>query len=513
MIIKRIIKVVSLLLVLSFLLFGWVHLYHFKYGDGISDIEIFYSQPKNSIDVMVFGSSHAFENVNTALLWKEYGIASFVLSGSIQPMWNTYYYMKEALKYQTPKVMVVDVYTAAMDSDYMDDSRIIKNVFGMKPSLDKYEAIKTSAPKELWNQYLFEYAAYHTRYNSLTESDYSKYGSEITNSSAWKGFGANFAVTPAPLSFIDISEIQDKSPLTPKNEKYLRKIITLAQKHNIPLVLIVSPYQLSEEYARRFNTISEIAADAKIPMLYCNKSDILHKIGLNLETDYADNEHMNRMGNTKYTRFLANYLAANYKIIDRRGDELYKSYDVMADDYEGKVENNKLTTCTDAAAYLSMTLNANYYVTVTIDGIVADPLLSAFKKTYQYDPVKNADYASHPVWVFDGKNIVAQSIDGAEYEFNYSMDHYTLSLTRKAASEPRDSDAVINHANAINAAKRAGVKYDESVEDVQPLVNKVVINATSYKQVNDGINFTIYDKVTHRLVESAGITNDMQIAR
>lgn len=64
--------------------------------------------------------------MNTGTLWDDFGIASFDLCGSIQPLWNTYYYMKEALETQKPKVMVVDMFAAVLADEYSDHSRIIK---------------------------------------------------------------------------------------------------------------------------------------------------------------------------------------------------------------------------------------------------------------------------------------------------------------------------------------------------------------------------------------------------
>ena len=67
-----------------------------KYVDGIYSMKRFYELEDDSVDVLFLGSSHVFETYNTSVLWDEYGIASYVLGGSVQPMWNTYFYMKEA---------------------------------------------------------------------------------------------------------------------------------------------------------------------------------------------------------------------------------------------------------------------------------------------------------------------------------------------------------------------------------------------------------------------------------
>ena len=92
------------------MLYGAYRLLHFKSTDGCYPAEMFYQQEENTVDVLCLGSSHTYTNINPAILWDEYGMAAYDLAGSNQTLWNTYYYMKEALKYQTPQLVVVDVY-------------------------------------------------------------------------------------------------------------------------------------------------------------------------------------------------------------------------------------------------------------------------------------------------------------------------------------------------------------------------------------------------------------------
>ena len=64
----------------------------FKSRDGLYSMQKFYEQEEGTVDVLVLGPSLAFADINTAVLWNDYGISSFNLAGSIQPMWNTYYF-------------------------------------------------------------------------------------------------------------------------------------------------------------------------------------------------------------------------------------------------------------------------------------------------------------------------------------------------------------------------------------------------------------------------------------
>ena len=53
-----------------------------KSPHGIDQTRYLYVQPKNKIDVLFLGSSHVHCNVNTLLLWDEYGMAAYLMTGA-----------------------------------------------------------------------------------------------------------------------------------------------------------------------------------------------------------------------------------------------------------------------------------------------------------------------------------------------------------------------------------------------------------------------------------------------
>ena len=71
----------------------------------------FYKLEKNTVDVLLFGSSHAASSLNPQVIYDTYGIRSYNLSCEQQSPVITYFWLREALKYQSPSVMVLDTYT------------------------------------------------------------------------------------------------------------------------------------------------------------------------------------------------------------------------------------------------------------------------------------------------------------------------------------------------------------------------------------------------------------------
>ncbi len=124
-----------------------------KSQDGIDQARAFYHQPENSIDVVFLGSSHIHCNINTAYLWTEYGIAAYDYSAAEQPLWMTYYWLREFCKTQKPKLVVLDVYSpAAYEADYQY-RWMEENLFGMRFSANKLEMMQASVEKKRLSDY------------------------------------------------------------------------------------------------------------------------------------------------------------------------------------------------------------------------------------------------------------------------------------------------------------------------------------------------------------------------
>ncbi len=335
---KKAIRMVVFLALAVGLLWKLNDAFSLKQEDGIVPMELFYEQKPGTIDVMFYGSSHTYSDINPAVLWEQEGISSYDLAGSLQPLWNTYYYMKESLKYQHPKVMVVELVRAIESRDYIEEARTVTNTFGMKLSKNKIEVIRVSTPDNLI-PYLLGYPVYHSRYTELSRADFAAYRGD-PHGQASKGYYPLY-VTKSFDSMADLSEVTDSSDLAPKSEEYLRKIIALAKEEDIPLVFMISPYQgIIESEQRIFNRCGEIAAEEGIPFLDFNQ--MYDELGLDPQTDMAEASHLNYRGTEKLSRHLASWLASNYDLADHRGDKAYASYDENKADWKQKDANQLL---------------------------------------------------------------------------------------------------------------------------------------------------------------------------
>ena len=73
-----------------------------------STYEQFYKMKRNSIDVLFLGSSVCVNAFSPQEMYNIYGIRSYNLGSEQQSMVLSYYWLKEALRFQKPKVVIID---------------------------------------------------------------------------------------------------------------------------------------------------------------------------------------------------------------------------------------------------------------------------------------------------------------------------------------------------------------------------------------------------------------------
>ena len=465
---KSIIRITSFVMLLVFLLGSINSMFKVKYGDGIYDVTKFYELEENTVDVLFLGSSHAFEDFNTGTLWDEYGLSSFVLAGSIQPMWNTYYYLKEALKTQTPDLIVLEGYCAVVSDEYADDSRIIKNNYGLKWSLDKVNSLKVSSPQERWREFFLEYSQYHTRYKELSREDFVRnQGNPFYKD--WKGFGCNMTVTPYEV--MDVSAIEARTPLYEKTEKYYRATIELARENDIPIVVIVSPYSgITETEQMMYNTASDIAGEYGIPFVNCNL--LTDEIGLDWTVDAADPGHLSYKGNQKYSKYIGKYLVENYKLSDHRGEPEYSTWEDNAKYIRQMICDQEMLESTELSTITEKIINDNYWVFVSVDGTC-----------------NTADVTFEEL--FDKCGIPKNGLNGIWF-----------------ISDDVSWNTTINEGEFFERTEPHDFLLRRSVDENGAWTNEIIIDNADYKKVANGVNIVIYDKLTEKVADAIGFNAD-----
>lgn len=332
---KSALKVILFVGVFAILLLLVMDVLVFKQHDGTLPMRNYYDLPADTVDVLFLGSSHVGVNVSTNILWDEFGIAAYNCWGAIQPIWNTYYYLKECLKTQTPKVIVVDVLGAVVSyGEYPDYQYQIKNLLGMRLSREKIESVLVSAPKEQWGNFIIGLPTFHTRYNELTQEDFEYMPWNHYTERPTIINEVSDRVTPQTIRSTD--SVSKMEPLDEKQEKYLRALIELCREHSIPLELVSSPYEAGDMELARFLAIDQLTAEYD-GLRFTNYNNCYQDYDIDPQQDYYDPGHFNTFGMPKYARAIGQMLVDTYDLPDRRLDTnhiWYESPDSETEDVE-----------------------------------------------------------------------------------------------------------------------------------------------------------------------------------
>ncbi len=299
-----------------------------KTGGATDMVHSFYSLGENEIDVLFLGSSHGYASVQPNELWNEYGIPSYSMCSHGQSVATSYYLLKEALIYQSPKVVFLETYTFCDNKKHRGEGMMRMAFDGMRMGTVKKEMIDDFLADASFSEkvtYYLPFIKYHSRWSELKNSDFH-------NALYLKGTLLSTAIHPNE----DPGIPDNYSELGGVSCDYFKKIVELCEENNVQLVLYAAPFSIKSNYKNYCyrqginNTLEKWLAENwgnEIPFLYYQKSG---EAAIDFATDFRDTHHMNAYGAKKITHCIGEFLQ-QYNLTDHRGDRAYASWN---EDYE-----------------------------------------------------------------------------------------------------------------------------------------------------------------------------------
>ncbi len=267
----------------------------------------FYNSPENEYDVMFFGSSNTYCSFNPLIMYEENGTKSYILATQNQPVWASYTYMKEALKTQKPKLLVMDILAFTYEEEYADEGVTHSYMDDLPLSQNKLELASVSAPDYGTRfELICNFVKYHSRWNELTKTDFTFDRSKARD--YLKGYvllEQTFDGAILPDGQTDKTE-----PIAEKQKEYFYKIVNLAEDNNIPLLLVKTPSNVVKQDQMKYNTVKQMAKKEGIPFIDFNRR--YEEIGLDIKDDFFDKSHLNYKGAEKFTRYFAGVVSGEY---------------------------------------------------------------------------------------------------------------------------------------------------------------------------------------------------------
>ena len=328
-----------------------------------------YYKEKSDHEVMLIGDCEVYENINPIEMWKKYGITSYIRGNAQQLTWQSYYMLEDALKYETPKVVVYNVQALTHGEPQREEYNRM-TLDGMRWSKTKYNAIRASmCREENMLDYLLPLFRYHSRILDLSKNDIKYYwkSKKVTHN----GYYMRIDVLPVSESDVadpswlfgdqskeeedildpwtDIEKADDdleQSPTIRDSEsgerekigkypiKYLDKIRKLCEDNGIKLVLMKAPSISPEWYDSYNKQVVKYAKKNGLP--YINFYELIDTIKIDYEKDtYDGGLHMNLYGANKLSDYLGEWLVEKYALKDYRNDKkISQIYDEKIRFYE-----------------------------------------------------------------------------------------------------------------------------------------------------------------------------------
>lgn len=271
------------------------------------------AEPKETLDVLVIGDSESYTSMSPMDLWSQTGITSFNCGQPGQRIQETCFLLKEALKTQSPKLVILE--TNAM----FRDPGFLENV-----SMSIIEPIR----------YYFPVFRYHNLWKQIFD------GKKDKGRSVFKGFEIRDKVVPYEGSDQYMKETKDVQEIPGFVRRYMEDIKKMCEEKNIALLLMSAPSPHNYNY-KKHNAIENYAKENELPYIDLNMKT--KEIGIDWKTDsYDKGDHLNLHGAQKVTAYMGKYLTENYSMPDHRGEDGYQEWDNLSGQYYAEVEKRTI---------------------------------------------------------------------------------------------------------------------------------------------------------------------------
>ena len=371
-------------------------------NDTTNKIEGFYALEDHSMDVLFFGTSHTYYGFNPAVLYAETGLNSYVFAGECQPFSVTYHYLVEALKTQSPQLVVVDVFALLPSGQKCQTSGIIKkNVEDFKMSQNKIDALSLIENESLLEN-LLDISIYKDRWNEVTYQDFLFPFEEHFNFTF--GFTQGYPVNN-PLYVREMYNSEQLRKPEDVNLKYLYQ--------GIDLLLVKTPYYETEEEYEMINYLFQEAQNAGYEAI--NFNQLYDELDFKFDRD-GDVWHCNLKGSWKITHYLSKILQQKLSISVHPGI-YHDSYKEMYKKSIGTI----VWTSRTAEDYLKMLSQLDVTVLTSYTGKDTSILTDEQWKLLHQIGIETFDFNQNVVSVIQNKNLLYKN-----YSKEYQMKELEL---------------------------------------------------------------------------------------
>lgn len=300
---------------------------HTSYG---SNWDVYGKEPKNSVDVLYMGGSAAYGGWNPAVIYAESGLTGYVMAGSMQPASVTYWYLREALKTQRPRLVMLEG-KSLLYGEYTDYMEL--NIHYMPWGVERVMATVEGAPRKDWLNLFFDLYTNHERWKELTPGDFKKV-LVPPNASPNKGYTAlTGAIPPGTEPDVDPMPISEAQYQT--NLRYFKRIVDLCAAEGIDLIVTINPtYRQFTDAV--FDRVERDVLSLSPSIRFLNWANAFEEMGLDPEQHLYDLGHLNVEGAKRFSAYTGACLKALGYTPREQTEENRRAWDEAAEYWKNK---------------------------------------------------------------------------------------------------------------------------------------------------------------------------------
>lgn len=282
----------------------WIFLSPFFRVEKNMNGDYFRNLPKDSIDILVLGSSQAQYSYNPAVAYAENGFYSYVFGSPCQPVSISYEFLVEALKTQKPEVVLLDVFTLLPDSSVCESDGMYYTAVQQMTGCNKLRAANYVEDEKTKLDYMFDLRMNHGNWKTM---DFKI--PKIEKGKIEENMG-HVPLNPTEYVFRPIEQFEpmNEYKLKEKDLKALENIVDLCRKNDIKLMLYKAPFIIDQENEDALNAVWEFAKANQVE--YFDFIELSEKIGFGIGMD-GDTWHNTSIGAEKVTKYLSTYISEN----------------------------------------------------------------------------------------------------------------------------------------------------------------------------------------------------------
>jgi ASC-1-like (ASCH) protein len=456
---------------------------------------------EDDLDVVYIGGSAAFVYWEPDRAYGEYGITSYDYAANSITAESVLGYVKEVLKTQRPKLIVIDARPFQYWSDTSKISEIRETTDSWDYSVNREETagrwlkyrkrildMDGSECQDGALTYYLDIIKYHGNLDALKNPDSWNF---IDNVGKVDYHGFEPRCMHETLTEPDDFETDENTPLPEEDEKILDELLEYCKNRKINVLFTVCPYYVSADHMKLYNTIQKRVEEKGFDFINCNL--YYNEMGLDFSRDFYEVSHVNPYGAEKYTKFLGNYIKNKYLLADHRGEESYADWDneyknflksdagwkasvdaVISEEKTAYEDGLQLKDMTNVYEWLECIKNDNYYVLLEGRG-------KKWMKTNQRDVILR--------------------------QFNIPLEDFSKVIRVYCGEESEYANTDDTGADYKNSFSGHS-DYTEDYEINSGELSSIVISGQDFSRKQDGLNIVVYDKNHRKVLDSVALVQD-----